>query len=180
MEVWSKIEYIGNGFYSVSNYGRVKSNRICRGSIYGLMKQYKNMQGYYVVNITTDNKRRPYLVHRLIAEAFIKKIDGKKYVNHKNGKKDDNRIDNLEWVTCSENVKHGFSVLGRKGSSYGKFGAENHSSLPVNQINKDGIVLKRWSSITEAMKELSVSNISRSCKTSIKAGGYNWEYAKTK
>lgn len=71
------------------------------------MKCGKDGSGYLQIGVinNTNNKFR-FLAHRLVAIAFIAKINGKDFVNHKNGRKYDNRADNLEWCTKSENSKH--------------------------------------------------------------------------
>lgn len=73
-------------------------------------KFYIGSTGYYMVTLSKDNKQNPKRVHRLIAEAFLPNPDGKPCVNHKNGIKTDNRIENLEWCTHDENMKHAFST----------------------------------------------------------------------
>jgi hypothetical protein len=72
-----------------------------------VLKPMKNENGYYYVTICKKGKKkRNYYVHQLIAMTYIPNPDKKKYVNHKNLNKTDNRIENLEWTTQSENVKH--------------------------------------------------------------------------
>lgn len=77
-----------------------------------------NRQGYMRVGIYTNGKLKTISAHRLIAETFIDNINQKKDVNHKNGIKTDNRVNNLEWVTRAENIRHswdnGFSYVSKK------------------------------------------------------------------
>lgn len=72
------------------------------------LKPYSNGNGYMMVRLVNNEGKKPFKIHRLIALQFIPNIDNKKFVNHKNGIKNDNRIENLEWVTHSENIKHAY------------------------------------------------------------------------
>ena len=74
------------------------------------MKFSLNAYGYYRVTLQIDGKPKQKLVHRLLAEAFIKNPKNKPQVNHKNGIKTDIRLSNLEWVTPSENMKHKYKT----------------------------------------------------------------------
>jgi len=113
MEVWKDIKDY-EGYYQISNLGRVKSlNRLVNNHS-GFKKNIKekilknsiSKTGYYVVDLKINCIRKTFKVHRLIAIHFIPKIIGKDYVNHINGIKIDNSIINLEWCTISENNKH--------------------------------------------------------------------------
>jgi len=72
-----------------------------------------NDAGYPICLLNKGGKIKMFRVHRLIAIAFIPNPQNKPYVNHINGIRNDNRIENLEWVTPAENIKHSFDVLGR-------------------------------------------------------------------
>lgn len=94
METFVKIEEFNN--YSISNLGNVKNDKTGR-----ILKTYTKPSGYKQVQL--GRKTIPQYIHRLVAKAFIPNDDNKPQVNHKNGDKSDNRVENLEWVTASEN-----------------------------------------------------------------------------
>lgn len=74
------------------------------------LRHIRSANGYQQVCLMVDKKRNPMYVHRLVAMAYIENPYNKPQVNHINGIKHDNRVDNLEWVTCSENIKHAFDT----------------------------------------------------------------------
>ena len=92
-----------NGEYLVSDHGRVKSLKWGKERI---LKQGLDGGGYPLVVICIHGKLKTSKVHRLVAETFIPNTGNKSQVNHKNAIKIDNHIDNLEWVSRSENIKH--------------------------------------------------------------------------
>ena len=106
MEIWKDIAGC-EGFYQVSNLGRVKSLWNGREHI---MKLYTNNKNYLYVLLSQNGKQKPFLSHRLVAKAFIPNPENKPEVNHINGDKADNRADNLEWVTRAENLSHAFAM----------------------------------------------------------------------
>ena len=101
------------GLYMVSDLGRIMS--VPRKTHFGhIMKLRENWAGYQRVNLCKCNERQDYSVHRLVATAFVENKGNKPEVNHINGNRSDNRADNLEWVTRSENERHAYGVLGKK------------------------------------------------------------------
>lgn len=129
MEIWKPVNNF-EGFYEVSNYGRVRSiERVVEHRKYGkmlvsakLLKPWNNMHGYCNVNLLKDGERKVFKVHRLVAEAFIPNPENKYAVNHKDGNKTNNHYLNLEWCTKSENELHKCRVLGRYGGGPQKKG----------------------------------------------------------
>ena len=105
-EIWKRLIYQGKDygdFYEVSNYGDIrnsKTRRIRRNNI--------NRQGYYFVSISLGSREKKVTLknHRAVAETFILNPNGLPCVNHKDANKLNNRVDNLEWCTHSENSKH--------------------------------------------------------------------------
>lgn len=113
MEIWKDV--VGfEGYYQVSNTGHIKSldRKNCRNKTNStirkgrILKPALNKKGYLTVVLTVNAVNHTKILHRLIAAAFIENPDGKATVNHKNGIKTDNNIDNLEWATNRENYDH--------------------------------------------------------------------------
>ena len=104
------------GFYSVSNHGRVRSERSTTRSKKGAIIQPGETRGYKIVALSAPGfERKTWLVHRLVAEAFIGVAPATNaQVNHKNGDRSDNRLRNLEWVSPQENQEHSYEKLGRQ------------------------------------------------------------------
>lgn len=118
MEVWKQIA----PGYEVSTLGRVKSYRQSKTRIMRLTPAH----GYWVVGLMTNGKQKNFSVHRLVANAFIPNPDGKPQVNHINGIKTDNRVENLEWVTASENAQHAYD------NNLAKSGEDNYLAKLTN------------------------------------------------
>lgn len=134
----------------------------------------KKKTGYIEVTmIDAEGRRKSKLLHRIIAESFCEKRDEAKEVNHKNGNKEDNRAENLEWVTRNENLQHAFDS-----------GLMQNNTTRRGVIGIDKYTRKRtfYPSIYEAAKTTGISkgNICMCCKGQRPyAGEYVWIYAET-
>lgn len=99
------------GIYQVSSLGRVMRTS-CRGVAKQRILCTIYHSRYMVVTLYKNGKGKQMLVHRLVAQAFIPNPDKLSQVNHKNGNRKDNRVENLEWVTAEENIMHSYYALG--------------------------------------------------------------------
>lgn len=176
-EIFKDIEGY-EGLYQVSNLGRVKSleRKVNKG--HGertisekILKQMINLYGYKFVHLSTKNCVKPFLVHRLVAQAFIPNQNNLPQVNHKDENPNNNHVDNLEWCDCKYNINYGTRT-------------KRSSKKQLNDPNKSRPVLcvdlnKVFPSAKEAERALCVNNASiwKCCNgVYTKAGGYHWKY----
>lgn len=144
------------------------------------IKPANDDHGYMIATFCNGKSRRTKTLHRFVALAFIPNPENKKQVNHKNGIKSDNRVENLEWVTPSENTRHAYRVLNvpsPKGM-LGKLGKDCPLSKLIVQIYQ-GKIIKEFYGIHEAARQTGVNFrcISDCCRGRQKtAGGYEWAY----
>jgi hypothetical protein len=114
--IWADV--VGyEGIYEVSNNGLVRTKTgkttvrkdgTIRTWQQRVLKQRVDDENFHRVNLWKDGKPKTFLVHRLVAEAFIPMVDGKDYVNHKDGDRYNNNVSNLEWCNHEENNNHAF------------------------------------------------------------------------
>ena len=171
-EIWKDV--VGyEGLYQVSNLGRVKS--LTRKNV----KQDRlltptNNNGYYCVSLLKNKKRKFCLIHRLVAKTFVENPDNKKEVNHIDGNKKNNRANNLEWCTPSENIIHAYKEKLKKPVCLNK---------QIKQLDMEGNLIKIWSSVKEAGEHFNTSptNITK-CLTGKQktAKGYKWLFVEKK
>lgn len=188
MEIWKDIENY-EGMYQVSNEGNVKSlarEIEWRGSIRHqperLLKPRTDRHGYLCVILCKDNNRKALLVHRLVANAFIDNPDNLPQVNHKNEDKTNNRVENLEWCTCKQNINHG--TRNQRCSEANT----NHIvlSIPIDMLTKQGELIHTLPSAHEAERWLHANGFPKASNTAIiqcckgkrkSSYGFKWQYA---
>lgn len=182
-EEWRDIKGY-EGLYQVSNLGRVKKLKgvIVRKNGYPLpSKECIRVgfveQGYEIITLSKNGKKKSHRVHRLVAEAFICNPKGFPVINHKDENKLNNRWDNLEWCSYTYNNTYG-GLIQRKNATK----KERHSLCkPVQQYSLDGTFLREYCSINEASQVLNLSytTISLVCngyKGVVTCGGFQWKF----
>lgn len=200
METWKDIKDY-EGFYQVSNLGNVKSLK--RNTAHErILKPKVDKGGYLCVNLTKNGIVKTYKIHRLVGLTFIPNPKNKYSINHINGNKTDNRVENLEWATYKEQVVHAVKMGLWKWSDERKNGLRDtlkkrgklvtkHKNVhgkghefgcvQVIQKDDDGNIVKIWDSMSDASRDIGVpvSHIVRVCKGVRKhARGFVWEYCK--
>ena len=171
MEIWKDIK----GYecrYEISNQGRIRSKdrrvRIGRKDTYVskgcFLKGY--VERYHKVTLSLNNVKETFYVHRLVADAFIPNNFNKPYINHIDGDKLNNDVDNLEWVTHKENMKHAKNNDLNKGAR-----------KTIAQYKLSGEFIRSFKSISEAseLTGLNYSGIRRAAQRKAKSsGGFIW------
>lgn len=185
-EIWKSV-VDWEKYYEISSIGRLRSiDRFIRNGqnskrfLKGIfIEQKAGRSGYIGYTLKADKILKHKDAHRMVAEAFIPNPENKPCVNHKNGIKTDNRVENLEWCTYSENTKHAYKNGLIVGAWIGKCGYENPNSREVFQYDKNFNLISTYGSANQAGKSTMIRNshISSCARGSLKtAGGFIWKY----
>ena len=180
-EIWKDIPNY-EGIYQASNLGRVKSlERFKKGKNDSLvsvkeriLKPLIDHRGYYQVVLCKNSIVKAYKVHRLVWSAFNGQIPENMQVNHINEIKSDNRLSNLNLMTCKENINWGTGIERSHNKQI-----NGKCSKPVLQFTLDNILVKEYSSLIQVYREtgFAFQNISACCKGKFKqAYGFKWKY----
>ena len=162
--MWKKFIYEGQETdYSVSTEGEVRKDTT------NYILSQSSQQDYKFVGLIINGKQKRMRVHRMVALTFIDNPDNKPYVNHINGNRSDNNVENLEWVTPSENTQHAVNT--------GLF--KSGRTRAVIQYNLNGEQMATFESATEAARQTggSQSKITMCCRRQRdSANDYQWRY----
>lgn len=179
--MWKKIKDFEK--YEISLDGKVRV--IYKNGKIKYLKPWinsKNPNDYFRISLSKDNKQYKFLLHRLVALNFIKNKDNKPQVNHRDGNRQNNFIENLEWVTNSENQIHSFKVTKtwkHNNSMKGKFGKDHNCSKPFIIEFSDGIK-KEYGSEYELVRDIGYGKTSISWARKNKKSGYRFTQGKMK
>jgi hypothetical protein len=166
--------------YYVTDTGEVYSRKTYNnpnGRIRKL-KPYVDSTGYPRIALSEHSKTKSIRVHYLVASAFLPKNKNDKCVNHKDGNKQNNSVENLEWCTYSENLIHAYKVLGRQPTTKGNLGIKSSRAKQVFQI-KDGDIIDMFYGTLEAERKtgINATAIRNACNGKTKtAGKFQWKY----
>lgn len=190
MEIWKPIQNYEK-FYEISNYGRIKTKeRIVRNNN-GFMtrkprilKPVLNSKGYCRIMLTDEHKnKKRYFVHRLVAQHFLKPVDGANVVNHKDFNIKNNKVENLEWTTFKENMQYSFK-RGRFDKAIKNFKARLKIQNEKLKKSVIGISLKSGEKIKfHFLNDVKKAGFQPSCVCDVCKGkrkthlGYVWMYA---
>lgn len=160
------------GYFQISNKGNVKRlSRVVNGKVYIESIVQPNIGRYIQVSLSANGKRRRFLVHRLVAMAFISNPNEYGYVNHIDENKHNNHVDNLEWCTQKHNCNHGTRT------------ARIKSNMPQNkkviQLTMDGEFVAEYPTIQDAARQTRIcaGHICDVCKGNREfANGFKWRY----
>lgn len=195
-EIWKPVVGFEN-HYAVSSLGRVKAIARIVSRTDGAIRTYEEQilsqrmsRGYLMAQLNKGNRVLPKRIHRLVAEAFIPNPENKPCIDHLNADKTDNRVENLRWVTHSENMKNPIT-RGRMLKSFRNGLTQRQirgkkvsgSIKPVYQFNIDGTLYAVHEGVREASRATGVlpASICNSCtgKRGPHAGGFLWSYSPT-
>lgn len=179
MEHWKDIDGF-EGLYQVSDKGRVRSlDRVVLATRYGkplpitkkgrVLRTSVKKDGYVSIQIYKDSKYYTFTVHRLVAKAFVENPDNLPEINHIDGNKQNNTVDNLEWCTRGYNIRHAFKT--------GLYNPDNRRHNRKKVVRSDGVV---FDSLTQAARESGthISDVSMCCHGKLAhTAGYGFEFA---
>ena len=173
--------------YTIDETGNVFSIRKNK-----YLKQTINRNGYCKVTLQKDKYRKMFSVHRLVAQAYLKNYSNTLQVNHINGIKTDNRVENLEMVTAKENMQKAVEIglfdkckeMQRKNAIKNNLGkyhilASESAKKRVAKYDKNNNLIQVYNSITEASRKnnINITSISYSANGKRKTGGgYIWHF----
>ena len=198
-EIWKDV--VGyERYYKVSNKGRIKSiKRTCYSFVVPespkkiirkgvMLKLGKHRNGYQKISLQKDGKHKYFMVHRVVATAFIPNPENKPQVNHIDYDRSNNCVENLNWMTSKENINHSYDAVAASGRRTIKFchALPNANKKAVIMMDRCGTYIREYDSMSEATLDIKgligASSICQHLRNPDKyptAYGYKWAYKKT-
>lgn len=188
--VWKDIQSYED-YYEISSTGIVRSKDRTITDSLGRTRSWKGQilnpdiaaNGYCRVTLSVNRKRKQVYLHRLLAEHFLPNPDNLPQVNHKDGNKLNNDLDNLEWCTVQENTIHAYRhglinhISGKDHPNYGKYGASSKRAKRVLATNIVTNETKEYGALVETIKDgFTKSEVSRCCNHGGTHKGYFFEF----
>lgn len=173
-EEWKDIKDY-EGLYQVSNWGRVRSLNYNHTGKIKIRTNVKASGGYLKIGLNKNGLYKNYSIHRLVAETFIPNPLNLPQVNHKNENKQDNRVENLEWISASGNTNYG-----TRNEKVSKANTNGKCSKTVLQLSLSGDFIREWPSAMEIQRQLGFwqSPISACCRgEKPHYKGFLWKYS---
>jgi len=140
--------------YNVSNFGNIKSLNYNKTGKAKILVSSLDVDWYGRVTLCNNEWHKSIMTHRIVSQTFIPNYEWKPQINHKNWIRTDNRIENLEWCTCMENIRHSFRKLWRISNMKWKFWKDNPNSIKIVQKSKWWIFIKIWESWRDVERKL--------------------------
>lgn len=167
--------------YEINKQGIVKNkinNKIVKSYILTTHKNSNRPYKCLKVNVSNNGWNKNVSVHRLLAETFIPKIEGKDFINHKDGNSLNNDLSNLEWCNNSENIKHAYDTGLLKPFLKGKSGKLHHTSIPIICKDLQGNFIKKYENAAETKLDgFNSAHVTQCCKgKEEKHKGFKFEY----
>lgn len=179
MEIWRDI--VGyEDLYQVSNFGNVRSLNYRNSGVPHNLLFKRHRCGYAQILLAKDGERKMFLIHRLVASAFLDNPNNYQQVNHKDENKRNNIASNLEWCDASHNVKYSIGLHPERDCGNRTKHPYKHDNLKIAQIDADGNIVRFWGGTPEIRrdKRYNPSNIIQCCLGKRKtAHGFIWQYA---
>lgn len=170
-EIWKNI--LGYENYQVSNLGRIKSLNYNKTKHSKILKP-DIRKDYLSITLYKNGIRNRFQVHRLVAINFLPNINNFPCVNHIDGNKQNNRVDNLEWCTYKQNIEHAIKT-DLRNFNMGK----NPNAKKINQYDMQGAFIKQWDCMKTITNELKISRyvIHKCCIGASKSvNDFIWRY----
>ena len=150
-EIWKELDIdVFGGLYKISNHGRCFSYNENKH-----IKSYDNGNGYMFFRLSNGTDHKNFYVHRLVGIYFIENKFSKEQINHINGIKSDNRVENLEWCTRSENQIHRYNVLNKHSKQKGNPLKNNFKKVAL--YDNENKIIETYESLRAASLGLNIN-----------------------